>query len=416
MKAPPHRFSRRGRRLIDASPRPCYLSEHFARAHQSWHPELRPDGYVSLCIAENKRMADRLVECLDAYRQVPSSVLGYDDMIGNLEFRRNLAAFMSRSFLGRDIDAERIVVLAGAGSVLEILFYVIADAGDGVLVPTPSYAGFWPDLELRDGLTIVPVQCRSNDDFRLTPALLDEAMASAKVPVRALLFTTPDNPLGRVYTREELLEILEWAEGRDLQVVFDEIYALSVFGDRAFVSAASLRQDLSERVHIVWAFSKDFGASGLRCGVLISDNDDVLRAVNELAYWSVCSGYTQYLLSQLVADREVVDDYIMRMQDDLKHVYERVTQRLEAMAIAYLPAEAGFFLICDLREHLDAPTWNAERRLWRRILDEANINLTPGEACRIAEPGFFRMCYAAESEAAVQVAIERLGRVLRRRP
>ncbi len=408
-------LSRRGQQLIDAPPRPRYLFEHFVRADRSWDPELRPDGYISLCLAENKRMADRLIDCLDRYRDVPGDVLGYDDMIGNLEFRRNLAAFMSRSFLGRDIDADHIAILAGAGSVLEILFYVIANPGEGVLIPTPSYAGFWPDLEVRDGLTIVPVACRSRDNFRLTPALLDEAMASAKVPVKALLLTTPENPLGRVYTRDELRMILEWSEDNGLHAVFDEIYALSVFGERPFVSVASLRPQLGDRAHIVWGFSKDFGASGLRCGVLISGSDDTLRAVRELAYWSGCSGHTQYLLSRLVSDRDAVDDYIGRIRAGLKEAYDRVTQHLDALAIAYLPAEAGFFLICDLRAHLAAPTWEAERRLWHRILDEANVNLTPGEACRIAEPGFFRLCYAAEPEAAVQVAIERLGRVLRGR-
>lgn len=405
-------LSRRGRELIESPPFSPYIAQHFERVELSWDPELRPDGYIALCIAENKRMAKQLVERLDLYREVPSDVLGYDEGIGNLEFRQHLAGFMSRSFLGREIDAERIAVLAGAGSVLETLFYVIADPGEGVLIPTPSYAGFWADLETRNGLSIVPVECRSQDSFRITPALLEETLANANVAVRALLFTTPNNPLGRVYTGVQIQEILEWAEGKGLHVVFDEVYALSVFGDRPFVSAASLRAELGERVHIVWGFSKDFGASGLRCAVLISGDGDVLRAVGELAYWSTCSGHTQHLLSRLVSDREVVDGYIAQMRAGLKQACDRVTESLDALGIVHLPAEAGFFLICDLRTHLDAPTWDAERRLWRRILDEANVNLTPGEACRIGEPGFFRMCYAAESEEAVQVAIGRLGRVL----
>ena len=405
-------LSQRGRQLVDSPPLAGYIAEHFERVDISWDADLRPDGYIALSIAENKRMNDLLVRCLDRYRDVPSDVLGYGDAVGNLEFRKALADFMSRSFLGFDIDADRIAVLAGVGSVLEILFYVIADSGEGVLVPTPSYAGFWADIETRNGLSIVPIDCSSRDDFRLTPAMLDEAMTNTNVVVRALLFTTPDNPLGRVYARQDVQEILEWAEGKGIHVVFDEIYALSVFGDQPFVSAASLRQTLGERVHIVWGFSKDFGASGLRCGVLISGDDDVLRGVGELAYWATCSRHTQYLLSRLVSDREIVDDYIARMRTDLGQAYKRVTECLDARGIVYVPAEAGFFLMCDLRAYLDAPTWNAERCLWRRILDEANVNLTPGEACRLAEPGFFRLCYAAESEEAVRVAIHRLGRVL----
>jgi aspartate/methionine/tyrosine aminotransferase len=67
-------------------------------------------------------------------------------------------------------------------------------------------------------------------------------------------------------------------------VVFDEIYALSVFGDRPFTSCATVLPSLGEHVHIVWAFSKDFGASGLRCGVLVSENEAVNRAVDYYLY------------------------------------------------------------------------------------------------------------------------------------
>ncbi len=195
-------------------------------------------------------------------------------------------------------------------------------------------------------------------------------------------------------------------------MIVDEIYALSVFGEREFVSVASLRPQLRDGVHIVWAFSKDFGASGLRCGVLISENQAVLEAVGGLAYWSACSSHTQHLLSELVADDAVVDEHIAGMRVKLGQAYRRVTGALDALDITYLAAEAAFFLICDLRSYLASPSWEAERGLWRQFLDEANVNITPGEACRINEPGFFRLCYASESGDAVAEAIARLGRAL----
>jgi aspartate/methionine/tyrosine aminotransferase len=390
----------------------AYIHEHFARAEQAWHTTRRPDGYVALCIAENKRMVDPLLAALARYRDVPAHVLGYDAMIGNAEFRAHLAAFMSRSMLGREVAAEHLAVLAGAGSVLEQLFYVIADPGDAVLVPTPSYAGFWADLETRDELQIVPVDATSASGFTLGVADFEAALTRSPRPVRALLFTTPDNPLGRVYSRQTLQEILQWAQSREIHVVFDEVYALSVFGEQPFVSAASLQPTLGPATHVVWAFSKDFGASGLRCGVLVSENEHVLRAVDQLGYWSACSGHTQFLLSRFVADAAAVDTYVRAMQDDLRRTYARVTAALDAAAIPYLPAEAAFFLLCDLRAFLDEPTRAAEHRLWQRLLDEANANLTPGAACRIAEPGFFRLCWAAVDIAAVETAIARIGRAL----
>ena len=67
------------------------------------------------------------------------------------------------------------------------------------------------------------------------------------------------------------------------------------------------------------------------------------------------------------------------------------TAALESEAIPYFPAAAGFFVVLDLRAFLAEPTWEAEHAIWRRLLDEGNVNLTPGKACRNAEPGLLRL-------------------------
>ena len=396
-------LSRRGRALIEGSALPEYLREHFERSNQ-------PD-YVPFCVAENKLVCDVLLQKMAQCRQVPASVLGYDAMRGSDAFRGALAAFMSRTFLGRAVGADQLVVLSGAGTVLENLFYVIADRGDAVLVPTPSYAGFWLDLETRDELTIVPVNTSSADGFRLTPDRLDAALASTTKKVRALLFTSPDNPMGRVYSADEVRQVMDWATRAGIHLVMDEIYALSVYGEREFVSAASLGP-LGERVHVVWAFSKDFAASGLRAGVLVSENADVLRAVDELAYWGCCSGDTQWLLGCMIRDAAWVDGFVHLNRQRLSAIHGRVTRALDALGIGHVPAGAGFFLLLDLRRFLDAPSFEAEHALYRRLLDEANVNLTPGAACRVAEPGFMRLCFAAVSAELAEQGIQRMARVL----
>jgi len=406
-------LSRRGRRLVEHPPEAEYLLEHFRRAAEGYDPVARPDGYISLCIAENKLVADLLLPKMAACRAVPASALGYDTMTGSLAFRRPLARFMGRTFLGRAPLPEQVAVLAGAGSVLEILLHALADPGDGVLVPTPSYAGFWPDFETRDELAIVPVHCASADGFRLTSERLDAALAAAGRPVKALVLTSPNNPLGRVYTAAEVESVVRWAAGTGVHLVVDEVYALSVFGDRPFTSCTKVRPSLGDRVHVVWAFSKDFAASGLRCGVLLSENQAVMRAVEALAYWACCSGDTQHVLGALVADDAWVDGYVSAMRSRLGAAYRRVAAALDAQGIAYLPSEAGFFLLCDLRPFLPAPTWDGERALWRRLLDEANVNLTPGEACRAAEPGFMRLCFAGVPTDVAEHAVRAIGRALR---
>ncbi len=409
---PDHGLSSRGHRLAHASPTPEYFRVHGERSATPYDARSRPDGYIPFCVAENGLVFDLLQAKMAESRDVTARWLGYQSMTGAPEFKQQLARFLGRHVCGRQILPEQVAALAGAGSVLEILFHALADPGDAILVPTPSYAGFWLDLETRNELAIIPVHTKRNEDFRLTPEALDRALAAATRPVRALLFTTPNNPLGTVYPPAELEAILRFTEAAGIHVVFDEVYALSVFGPTPFTSIAALRPSLGDYLHIVWAFSKDFAASGLRCGTLITENRDVMAATEALAYWACVSGDTQFMLGQMVSDDAWVDKYAATMSARLGDAYRSITARLEQAGIPYLPSEAGFFLLIDLRRYLTAPTWEAEDALWRRILDEANVNLTPGSACRIEEPGFMRLCFAAVSKQTGAVGVDRLASVL----
>ncbi|MFO0564071.1 MAG: aminotransferase class I/II-fold pyridoxal phosphate-dependent enzyme [Polyangiaceae bacterium] len=404
-------LSKRGRKLVESPPAAEYLREHFQRSAAPHSPE-RPDGYIPLCIAENKLVSELLLAKMAECRDVPARALGYDAMTGSHSFRRALSGLFARTFVGRELPPENLAVLAGAGSVLELLFYAIADPGDAVLVPTPSYAGFWPDLETRDELAVVPVHTRAETGFRLGPEELEGALSSARAPVRALLFTSPDNPTGRVYSAAEVSAVIEWCARKNLHLVLDEVYALSVFGPREFVSGARLLPTLGERVHLVWAFSKDFAASGLRVGVLASENRALLAAVDALAYWAACSGDTQWLLERMISDSGWVDAFTRESRRRLAEAHARVARALDRAGLAHVGSDAGFFLLLDLRRFLTVPSFEAEALLWRRLLDVANVNLTPGSACRVSEPGFFRLCFAGVPTDVAVLGVERLARAL----
>jgi len=407
-------LSRRARRLLEGHTLPEYIAADHDRRADRWDAVANPDGYIALCTAENKLVWDLLRPRVNGPRDVPPAALGYDDMAGNLGLRERLSSFLGDHLFGRRFDPSQIMVLAGGGAILEALFYAIADPGEGVLVPTPSYAGFWLDLEARDELTIIPVPTASEDGFRLTVDHLDRALAGAERPVRALLFTTPDNPLGRVYEPAEIDEIAKWCDTHQIHAVFDEIYALSVFGDRPFVSIARRRDPLGNSIHIVWAFSKDLAMSGVRAGVLVSENSDVLEAVGSQAMWAATSGDTQNLLREMIGDPEWVDAYLPEMRRRLRAAHAATVAALTNARIQHLPSDAGFFLLLDLRRRLSDRSWDAEAALWHRILDEGNLNLTPGSAFHSPEPGFFRLCFASEPTEAVVVAVERLRRILER--
>ena len=373
------------------------------------HMRLRDtDGYTSLCVAENHLVWDLLEPRLRTAPPLEPHVVAYDQLSGKARLRSAVAGLLAARSFGRPVDPEHVQLMAGAGSVIDALAHALGDPGDGVLVPTPSYAGFWPDLERRAGLRIVAVPTDPADGFRVTPERLEAAAAGADASPRILLLTNPDNPRGRLHDPADVAAAVDWAVDRGLHVVVDEVYALSVFGDRPFTSVGRQRPVLGDQVHVVWAFSKDLAMSGLRAGVLVSEHDQLREAIELQAAWGGVSGHTQWVLAGLLEDRAWLDTYLAEMPARLAGASTAAAEALDDAGIPHERPEAGFFLLADLRAHLDAPSWDAEDRLWQRVLDEAGVNLTPGSALRAPEPGWFRICYAANPTAEVTAALLRV--------
>ena len=215
----------RARKLIDDPPIDEYMQEHMARSDSPYDRDDNPAGYIPMSVAENVHMSEAFLDRLATVDDVPDRVLGYDSMIGSEPFRAEIAEFLGRTVFGRTMTTDQLAVVNGAGSALDLAFYTICDPGQGVLVPTPSYAGFWLDLNTRDDVEIVTVPTSLAENYELTTEALDRALAGAECEVKALLLTNPDNPSGRVWSAPEIDELLTWADNNNLHVVVDEIYA-----------------------------------------------------------------------------------------------------------------------------------------------------------------------------------------------
>jgi len=403
-------LSNRGSHLVSHPPMDEYVTENTER-----QPDVDvsdPDRYIGLAVAENKLVWDLLEPKLNRPRGVTGDGVAYDDMAGSERFRQAVAEFGSKHLWNGTIDSSHIVTLAGGGTILETLFYAIGDAGEGVIVPTPSYASYWADIQTRDDMRVVPAHMSPSDGFRLEVDVLEQAFLTSPVEIRALLLTNPSNPIGRVLSGDEIEQAVAWARSKNLHIIMNEIYALSVFGDEPFASATQLATGPDHDMHFIWAFSKDFAMSGLRAGVLMSRNEQVVAAVRELAYWGSISRDTQHLLTSLIEDDGFVESFLAEMRHRLACAYETTTATLTAADIPFVPGGAGLFVVCDFREYLTEPTWESEDALWRRFLDEANVNLTPGSSCHIGTPGFMRLCFASEPGNVVETAIQRIGALL----
>ena len=245
-------------------------------AADPYDPLENPDGYLVMLVAENKlmwkEMAQKLESAMSKSPPVPSWVLGYGDMGGEIHFKQTMATMMQR-WIDAPINATLLQFQSGVGSVLDQLSYVLADPGDGALVTSPSYNPFQGDLGVHGGMQVHTIPVTAEQGY--IPTLQDledgyeKAVAAGNTP-RIMIICQPNNPTGVVYSHDEMMFMMKWALEKDLHIISDEIYALSVFPGHKTTSAADIMYEingdipnyLGDNVHIVSGLSKDWGLSG----------------------------------------------------------------------------------------------------------------------------------------------------------
>ncbi|CAN0901393.1 1-aminocyclopropane-1-carboxylate synthase 7 [Linum grandiflorum] len=383
-----------------------------------------PTGVIQMGLAENQVSFDLLEDYLEKHPEASSTTHNfkenalYQDYHGLKSFRQAMASFMSQIRSGRaTFDPDRIVLTAGATAANELLTFILANPGDALLVPTPYYPGFDRDLRWRTGVKIVPIHCDSSTNFQVTKESMESAYndaVSMGLKVRAVLITNPSNPLGSTVQRVVLEGILDFAVEKNIHLVSDEIYSGSTFSPDEFVSVAEVLKTRGhvaselERVHIVYSLSKDLGLPGFRVGTIYSYNDAVVTTARRMSSFTLISSQTQHLLACMLSNTEFTENYIRKNRERLRRRYEMIIAGLRRAGIECLEGNAGLFCWMNLGPALVESTRDAELALWKLILKDVRLNISPGSSCHCSEPGWFRVCFANMSEETLEIALERL--------
>ncbi|XP_044984030.1 1-aminocyclopropane-1-carboxylate synthase 1-like [Hordeum vulgare subsp. vulgare] len=397
-----------------------------------FHPTTNPTGIIQMGLAENQLSFDLVEEWLEknpdalGLRRGPASVFRelalFQDYHGLPAFKNALARFMSEQ---RDhkvaFDPSNIVLTAGATSANEALMFCLADQGDAFLIPTPYYPGFDRDLKWRTGAEIVPVHCTSANGFRVTRAALDDAYRRAqkrRLRVKGVLITNPSNPLGTAVPRADLEMIVDFVAAKGVHLVSDEIYSGTAFSEPGFVSVlevlaarAPLAADyaLDDRVHVVYSLSKDLGLPGFRVGAIYSSNPDVVSAATKMSSFGLVSSQTQYLLAALLGDKDFTRRYLAENKRRIKERHDQLVDGLKDIGIACLESNAGLFCWVNMSHLMHARSFEGEMTLWKKVVFDIGLNISPGSSCHCSEPGWFRVCFANMSAKTLDVAMQRLG-------
>jgi len=423
--------SSRGRRAL--KPPLPYLGSFFECLQNPCDISSNPHGHIALCVAENKLILKDLSSRLCKHSTAVAAFENqdnycYNDMRGMMSARESVARFLTRKFLKPEqgetppeddnsacsaIQADNVILGSGCAGLLNGLFFSLSEANEAVLIPAPYYAAFESDMKVI--AQCVPLKVHmTNPTTGPTPEELELAYnhaAEKNLKVSMLLLTNPNNPLGTIYSAETIKKSIEWARGKHVHTIVDEIYGLSLHDshDQSFQSVTKiLNNNLGNDVSFLWALSKDFGSSGFRIGVLYTQNKVLSDALSNLNIFSSVSHPMQAVVASLLDDEEFIDDFLENSRTLLKASKRIVTNALDEMDIPYVKAHAGIFLYCDLSSLLPEKSFEGEAQLAKLMQEEARVVMTPGESQRDEKPGMFRICYAWVTPEVLQLAMERL--------
>jgi aspartate/methionine/tyrosine aminotransferase len=406
-------LSERGRSNVKDMP--ALVQAHFSTLNDMYDSQQNPNGHINMGTAETRLVDKEVIELLEKtqarMKLIPKNI-HYDLFHGSIEFRTAIANHWQNIIFGKDserrLSPDNIVACAGCSVALEMLATMICDPGDVVLIPAPYYSGFVDDINARAEVVPVGVHCGTDLEKSHFESALAEQTKNGK-RVRAVLFSSPNNPVGTVYSKEAINHVIEFCMENDLDIISDEIYAQTVHDPNAkWVSTLKLvPKEYMHRVHVTSSFAKDFALSGFRTGFAISFNPDLLKGMQTITYYSAVSTHTQALLTALMKAPELPS--VMKTSRERMHVaYKLMEKGLNDMGVKTLPAQAGIFIFGDFSSYLEEPEFAKEHVLWEKIFGTLKVNISPGQFFDAPTPGWFRACYAQEP-AVVEEACKRLS-------
>ncbi|MEL5896638.1 aminotransferase class I/II-fold pyridoxal phosphate-dependent enzyme [Clostridium sporogenes] len=406
-------LSKRGMANVkDMSP---LMHADFSTRDKRYNPTTRKDGYINLGTAETHLIDDEIINLLYKLQntiKLESKHLHYDFFHGSENFRTAIANHWEKVIFGdeknRKIMPDNIVVGSGCSLALEMLATMLGDPGDVFLVPAPYYSGFEDDFSERAKIELVPVHCGENMDKDVFEKVYNEQVSKGKKVV-GVLYSSPNNPTGTVYSEAALRNVIDFSMKHNLDIVSDEIYAQTIHDPSAkWISTLKLVPDsYIEHVHVTSSFAKDFALSGFRTGFAISFNKDLIKGMQNLAYYSGVSTHTQALLTELLMSK----DLPKLMEDNRKQLYisyKRIEEALNKLDIKTKKAQGGIFIFAHFGKYLEENTFEGENKLWEKMFGDLRLNISPGKIFAADEPGWFRICYALEPSI-IEEVIRRLS-------
>lgn len=299
------------------------------------------------------------------------------------------------------ISPQNVTVTTGGKLSLYALMQTLLDPGDSVVTAAPYWVSYQEQVKLAGGFleAIQP----ANPALKLTVADL-EALTH---PVKVIIINTPTNPTGQVYTRNEIIALLDWANQHDTYIILDEIYGQLVYNGTVFVSGLQIQPVDDSRMIIVDGVSKAYAMTGWRIGWTIADAK-IITAMNKLLdhLTSNPTAVAQYAaLAALRSNPDNIEKMRLAFEQRLNKTYTALNA-VKGLSVALKP-QGAFYLFPKVDKNVMVNIGvNSTEELSLKLLNEAHVALPAGEG--FGMPGYLRISYA-KSQDTLDQAISRLA-------
>ncbi len=302
--------------------------------------------------------------------------------------------------LKRDNNLEykpsQIIASNGAKHSLFNLFQALIEDGAEVIIPSPYWVTY-PELVTYSGGKSVFIQTEDVDGFKITPKQLKEAITPK---TKILILTTPSNPTGAVYTREELEALSEVLKDTDITVISDEMYEKLIY-DGEFTAVASVNEDMFQRTVTVNGLSKSVAMTGWRFGYLASPNDELVAAMKKLQSQSTSNINSITQKAAIAGLDGRADDDIEMMRKEFQKRRDLAVELFNQSEDLSVQSPAGaFYLFINIKK-----VSNDSMQFCKDLLADKGIAVVPGIG--FGSEGYFRFSFAT-SEENIKEGIKRI--------
>ena len=309
---------------------------------------------------------------------------------------------------GVQVEPSQVLVTNGGKQAVYEAFAAVIDTGDDVLLPAPYWTTYPECIRLAGGNPI-EVFAGSEQDYKVTVEQLEAAYTPA---TKALLFVSPSNPTGSVYTEEETRAIGQWALAKGIFVFTDEIYEHLTYDGVDSVSILKVVPELTPNCIILNGVAKTYAMTGWRVGWMVGPQDVIAAASNLQSHLS--SNVNNIAQRAALAALTGPQDEVAVMHATFHRRRKAIVAGLNAIEGVHCPTPQGaFYAYPDVRgllgKEFDGVRPQTSAELADLILEKALVAVVPGEA--FGPSGYLRLSYALSDEDLAE-GVERLQKFL----